>query len=56
LNRGNRYGEKWVPAEVDVSIRPGWFYHKEEDSTVKTPERLFEIYLQSVGRGAKTCC
>jgi alpha-L-fucosidase len=52
LNRGNRYGEKWVPAEVDVSIRPGWFYHKEEDSTVKTPERLFEIYLQSVGRGA----
>jgi alpha-L-fucosidase len=52
LNSGNRYGEKWVPAEVDVSIRPGWFYHKEEDSTVKTPERLFEIYLQSVGRGA----
>jgi alpha-L-fucosidase len=52
LNTGNRYGEKWVPAEVDVSIRPGWFYHKEEDGKVKTPERLFEIYLQSVGRGA----
>ncbi len=52
LNKGNRYGEKWVPAEVDVSIRPGWFYHKEEDEKVKTPERLFEIYLQSVGRGA----
>ncbi len=52
LNTGNRYGEEWIPAEVDVSIRPGWFYHKEEDDKVKTPERLFEIYLQSVGRGA----
>ena len=52
LNTGNRYGEKWIPAEVDVSIRPGWFYHEEEDDKVKTPERLFEIYLQSVGRGA----
>jgi alpha-L-fucosidase len=52
LNKGNRFGEKWIPAEVDVSIRPGWFYHKEEDEKVKSPERLFEIYLQSVGRGA----
>jgi alpha-L-fucosidase len=52
LKTGNKFGEKWIPAEVDVSIRPGWFYHKEQDSTVKTPERLFEIYLQSVGRGA----
>ena len=52
LNKGNRFGEKWIPAEVDVSIRPGWFYHKEEDEKVKTAERLFEIYLQSVGRGA----
>lgn len=52
LNSGNRYGEKWVPAEVDVSIRPGWFYHREEDEKVKTPEKLFEIYLKSVGRGA----
>jgi alpha-L-fucosidase len=52
LNEGDPEGDHWVPAEVDVSIRPGWFYHAEEDSLVKTPERLFEIYLTSVGRGS----
>ena len=52
LNEGNIYGKAWIPAECDVSIRPGWFYHKEEDSLVKTPQQLFEIYLKSVGRGA----
>ncbi|AYB33676.1 alpha-L-fucosidase [Chryseolinea soli] len=52
LNEGDPEGKNWVPAEVDVSIRPGWFYHAEEDSLVKTPERLFEIYLTSVGRGS----
>ena len=52
LNTGSPDGNKWIPAEVDVSIRPGWFYHKEEDGKVKTPERLFEIYLSSVGRGS----
>jgi alpha-L-fucosidase len=52
LNEGSEDGTHWIPAEVDVSIRPGWFYHKKEDSLVKTPERLFEIYLTSVGRGA----
>jgi alpha-L-fucosidase len=52
LNEGSEDGTQWIPAEVDVSIRPGWFYHKKEDSLVKTPERLFEIYLTSVGRGA----
>ncbi len=52
LNRGNVYGKNWIPAECDVSIRPGWFNHKNEDSLVKTPEQLFEIYLKSVGRGA----
>jgi alpha-L-fucosidase len=52
LNTGSPDGNKWVPAEVDVSIRPGWFYHKEEDSLVKTPEQLFRIYLTSVGRGS----
>ena len=45
-------GKNWIPAECDVSIRPGWFYHKEEDDKVKTPEQLFELYLKSVGRGA----
>jgi alpha-L-fucosidase len=52
LNTGSPDGNKWIPAEVDVSIRPGWFYHAKEDSLVKTPERLFEIYLTSVGRGS----
>ena len=52
LNRGNVNGKTWIPAECDVSIRPGWFYHKEEDERVKTPEQLFQLYLKSVGRGA----
>jgi alpha-L-fucosidase len=52
LNTGSEDGDKWLPAEVDVSIRPGWFYHADEDEKVKTPEALFDIYLSSVGRGS----
>jgi alpha-L-fucosidase len=52
LNQGNINGRNWIPAECDVSIRPGWFYHIKEDSLVKSPEALFSIYLKSVGRGA----
>ncbi len=52
LNTGNIYGKNWIPAECDVSIRPGWFYHKKEDTLVKSPQQLFELYLKSVGRGA----
>ena len=52
LNQGNVNGKNWIPAECDVSIRPGWFYHKEEDDKVKTAGQLFDLYLKSVGRGA----
>lgn len=52
LNEGAETGTHWIPAEVDVSIRKGWFYHPEEDSLVKSPKKLFDIYLTSVGRGS----
>ena len=42
----------WYPSEVDVSIRPGWFYHESQDSLVKTPEKLLDIYFSSVGRNS----
>ena len=52
LNMGNYAGKFWMPAECDVSIRPGWFYHVAEDNKVKTAKELFHLYLNSVGRGS----
>jgi len=52
LTTGHADGDMWAAAECDVSIRPGWFYHAEEDSLVKTPEQLVELYYQSVGHNA----
>ena len=51
LNRGNYNGKNWIGAEADVSIRKGWFYHKEEDETVKSGSELFNLFLNSVGHG-----
>ena len=48
---GTRNGNSWVPAECDVPLRKGWFWHPEQKDQVKTPEQLFELYLKSVGRG-----
>jgi alpha-L-fucosidase len=49
---GHRDGKFWLPAECDVSIRPGWFWHAKEDESVKSPQQLAELWFQSVGRGA----
>lgn len=49
---GVRHGDLWKPAEGDTSIRPGWFWHAREDRMVKSPEKLLQTWLDSVGRGA----
>ena len=49
---GTRNGKYWMPAECDVSIRPGWFWHPAENDKVKTPRELFDLFLESTGRGA----
>jgi len=50
LNTGDEHGKYWIPAEVDVSIRPGWFYSASTDDKVKTLQELESIYNTSVGR------
>ncbi len=49
---GQENGTHWVSPEVDVSIRPGWYYHPDQDDKVKTPDSLLKIYVASVGRNA----
>lgn len=50
LRYGVEDGNSWVPGEVNTSIRPEWFYHKREDSKVKTLPELMTIYYNSIGR------
>ncbi len=52
LHYGVENGNAWVPAEVNTSIRPEWFYHPSEDSKVKTLPQLMDIYYNSIGRNA----
>lgn len=52
LQYGHEDGTHWVPAEADVSIRPGWYYHPQEDHLVKSLPHLLDIYYGSVGRNA----
>ncbi|MCB0668071.1 MAG: alpha-L-fucosidase, partial [Saprospiraceae bacterium] len=46
---GQENGTHWVPAETNVSIRPGWYYHPYEDHKVKSVSKLIDIYYESVG-------
>ncbi len=52
LSTGKVLGERYIPAEVDVSIRPGWFYHADQDDAVKSGRVLDDIWFNSVGRNA----
>jgi alpha-L-fucosidase len=52
LNSGDEKGPDWVPAECDVSIRPGWFWRASEDAKVKSVQELMDIWYGSVGRGS----
>jgi alpha-L-fucosidase len=53
LQDGDRDGTVWRPGETDVSIRPGWFHHPAEDTKVRTPDDLVQLYFTSVGRNSK---
>jgi len=50
LGSGTRDGQLWLPPEVDVSIRSGWFWHADQQP--RTPQNLVQLFYQSVGRGA----
>ncbi len=52
LQHGDEHGQEWRPGESDVSIRPGWFWHPEEDDKVRSVDNLVDLYFKSVGRNS----
>lgn len=52
LQHGDVDGTVWRPGEADVSIRPGWFWHKDQDAQVRSVSNLIDLYFQSVGRNS----
>ena len=52
LNEGDIFGDRYIPSETDVSIRPGWFYHANQDDQVKTPAHITKIWFESIGRNS----
>jgi alpha-L-fucosidase len=52
LQHGDPNGSLWRPGECDVSIRPGWFWHKDQDDKVRSVDNLVDLYFQSVGRNS----
>ena len=52
LQHGDPGGTVWRPGESDVSIRPGWFWHKKEDEKVRSVDNLVDLYFKSVGRNS----
>ena len=52
LNEGDISGDRYIPSETDVSIRPGWFYHSDQDDQVKTPAHISKIWFESIGRNS----
>ncbi len=53
LTEGDRDGSVWRPGETDTSIRPGWFWHPDQDTRVRAVDDLVELYFTSVGRNSK---
>lgn len=53
LQHGDPAGTAWRPTEMDVSIRPGWFYHPGDDVKVRSVDNLVDLYASSVGRNGK---
>lgn len=51
LNGGQRHGKYWIPAECDFSLKRRFAYHTADSLTTKSPQKLFDIYLASVGLG-----